>query len=276
MYWGKEAKRNIKALVIMTTDDEGKLIPAENSVRYHYHLSGPPYWGKQYNAVYIENKVHLRYDAYEPEKRIEVDSKKDGHLAEYFSNITEYTLFGKNAGKSREINKNGIALYHCVIPKGAFYEETESGEIRASQITIGKKYTFPKRFMHLQVGDEVWCAVYSDYDRHNRHFEFLGKTKIKEIVEHHRDKNSSYGSYINVKVEGHGTTFYLNPYHTIDFDDAMHVHGAKVISLSKEDLITSFTDRFGKWIKNKMEIIEEEQQDIKLTENLLESVKNCK
>ena len=43
MYWEKEAKRNIKALVIMTTDDEGKLIPAEKRVRDQYHLYDTPY-----------------------------------------------------------------------------------------------------------------------------------------------------------------------------------------------------------------------------------------
>ena len=32
------AKRNIKAVVVMTKDKDGKLIPAENSVRFHYYL----------------------------------------------------------------------------------------------------------------------------------------------------------------------------------------------------------------------------------------------
>ena len=273
MVGSKVAKRAIKALVVMTTDDNGKLIPAENSVRYHWNLDGPPYWGKEYNAVYLENKVSLLYNAYEPEKSIEINSHKDGHLAEYKSNITEYTLFGKNAGQSRPINKNGITLYHCTIPKGAYYYEVESGEVRASRIVLGEKYVYPKRFMHLQVGDEVWAAIYQDYHEYGkrkRHFKFLGSTKIKEITEH------KIGCHICVKVEGPDRTFYLNPYRTTMFDDSIHIGGAVALSLTKEGLINSFTDSFGKWIKRKMEAIEECQKEISDAEMFIDAVKNCK
>ena len=272
------ANRTIKALVVMTTDDNGNLIPAENSVRYHWNLGEPPYLEKKYNAVYIEKKVALRYNAYEPEKSIEIDSHKDGHLAEYKSNITEYTLFGKNAGQSRPINKNGIALYHCTIPKGTFYDEIESGELRTNNIVIGEKYVFPKRFMHLQVGDEVWAAIYHDYTDHSkrkRYFGFLGKTKIKEIVEHKRDLNSCYRCYINVKVEGPSRTFYLNPYKTTMFDDGLCNNGAVALSLTKEGLVNSFVDNFGEWIEDKMKIIKDCQEEIDEFKGFIDAVKNC-
>jgi hypothetical protein len=279
MIENKVAKKAIKALVVMTTDDNGKLIPAENSVKYHWNLDGPPYWGKNYNAVYLEEKVSLRYNAYEPEKRIDIDSHKNGHLAEYRSNITEYTLFGKNAGQSRPINKNGINLYYCTIPKGACYDEVESGEVIASNIVLGEKYIYPKRFMHLQVGDEVWAAIYRDYreyDKRKRYFEFLAKTKITEIVEHKIDLNNCYNCHINVNVEGSSRTFYLNPYRTTMFDNSGHIGGAMALSLTREGLIDSFTDSFGKWIKCKMEVIEECEKEISEAEKFIDAVKNCK
>ena len=272
------ANRTIKALVVMTTDDNGNLIPAENSVRYHWNLDGPPYWGKDYNAVYLENKVSLRYDAYEPEKSIEIDSNKNGHLAEYKSNITEYTLFGKNAGQSRPINKNGITLYHCTIPKGAYYDDVKNGELITNDIVIGEKYVFPKRFMHLQVGDEVWAAIYHDHyecGKRKRYFGFLSKTKVSEIVEHKRDLNSCYRCYINIKVEGTSRTFYLNPYKTSEIDNSMTLNGAVALSLTKEGLIKCFSDKFGEWIEDKMKIIKNCQEEIDEFNDFIDAVKKC-
>ena len=101
----KTAKKNIKAVIVMTKDEKGNLIPAENSVRFHWNLDGPPYFDKKYNAVYIEDKIKLYHNYFGKLERISIDSIKDGHCAEYKANLCEYTLFGPNAGKTRKINK---------------------------------------------------------------------------------------------------------------------------------------------------------------------------
>ena len=107
----KVAKKNIKAIIVMTKDKDGKLIPAENSVRFHRYLDGPPYFDKKYNAVYIEDKIKLYHNYFEKLNSIIIDSIKDGHCAEYKADLCEYTLFGPNAGRTRNINENGLFLY---------------------------------------------------------------------------------------------------------------------------------------------------------------------
>jgi len=267
----KIAKKNIKALVVMTTDDNGKLIPAENSVQFHMYLSGPPYYEKKYNALYIKDKVKLLYDAYEPEKKLQIDSAKHGKLAEYLSNATSYTLFGKNAGNERPINKNGITLYNCTIPKGATYEELEYGEVVCCKYILGEKYVYPKRFMHLKEGDEVWVGIYSDTDRSNRHFKFLGKTYVTSV----NDKNAKTSNSIYITVANGDRTFYLNPYSRDFIDVSCHIGGAIAFSLTKKGLIKSFTDKFGEWIKRKTEVIKNELNEINMIKDFLEQVNNC-
>lgn len=275
------AKRNIKAVVVMTKDKDGKLIPAENSVRFHYYLQGPPYFGKEYNAVYIEDKVNLYYNKFGKLKRISVDSKKDGHLAEYKTDIINYTLFGPNAGKSRPVNEGGLFLYNCIIPKGNCYEEHESGELVANYV-LGEEYKRPKLLGHLEVGDKVWFAYYylgtlhnGDFSCKDRGFRVFPEERTIYSIKK-RIEDNSYSNYAEVKFSPDGATYYIRDgiYYDTHVDYADMHRRFVVISLTKEGLINAYVKKFGERIKGQMEIIEEAQEKIDEINGLIDKIKN--
>ena len=277
----KVAKKNIKAIIVMTKDKDGKLIPAENSVRFHYNLDGPPYFGKNYNAVYIEDKVRLHYNRFGKLKRIHIDSKKDGHLAEYETDVINYTLFGPNAGKSRPVNEGGLFLYNCIIPKGNCYKEYESGELVANYV-LGEEYKFPKLLGHLEEGDKVWFAYYylgtlrnGDFSCKDRGFKVLPEERTIYSIKKRLEDNS-YSNYAEVKFSPDGGTYYIHDgiyYDThVDYDD-MHRRFV-VISLTKEGIIDAYVKRFGERIKGQMEIIEEAKEKIDEINGLIDKIKS--
>lgn len=277
----KTAKKDIKAIIVMTKDSNGKLIPAENSVRFHWNLDGPPYFDKKYNAVYIEDKIKLYHNHFGKLERISIDSIKDGHCAEYKANLCEYTLFGPNAGNTRKINENGIFLYHCTIPKGNKYREYDSGELVANYI-LGEEYEFPKVLGHLEVGDKVWFGYYylgtlynGDFSCKDRGFKVFPEERTIYSIKKHIEKNS-YSNYLEIKFSPDGKTYLIgnNLYYDthVDYSD-MHSRFI-VISLTKEGLINAYVKKFGEKIKNLFDVIKETEGEIGEINGLIEKVKN--
>lgn len=261
----KKASKDIEALIVMTTDNDGKLIPAENSVRFHYGISGPPYYEKNYSAIYIKNKVKLLYSRLCPNERIEIDSIKDGHIAEYKKGLCRYTIFGKNAGRSKTINQNDLILYNCTIQKGSFYEEKESGEVVMwSNLVMSDKYEFPKSLGSLKAGDKVWFSYYylgsyrnGDFSRKDRCFKVLPQEFIIKNIPEKRIEKGSYSNYIKIELNGLDNSFFINDIYngTYVYDSDMHSK-FYVVSLTKQGVIDAFVKKFGERIKSQMEIIE--------------------
>jgi len=278
----KVAKKDINAIVVMTKDKDGKLIPAENSVRFHRYLDGPPYFDKKHNAVYIEDKINLHYNKFGKLERIFIDSKKDGHLAEYKDNLCEYTLFGPNAGKTRKINENGIFLYNCVVPKGSSYREYESGELIAN-FKLTEEYKFPKVLGHLEAGDKVWFGYYylgtlhnGDFSCKDRGFKVVPEERTIYSIKK-RIADSSYSNYAEIKFKPDDWPYYISNYGIyndtyVDYSE-MHRHFI-VISLTKEWLINAFVDKFGERIKSQLKVIEEAQGEINEINGLIDVIKN--
>ena len=278
----KKASKNIKAIIVMTKDKNGNLIPAENSVRFHWNLDGPPYFDKKYNAVYIEDKIMLYYNHFGKLERISIDSIKDGHCAEYKADLCEYTLFGPNAGRTRKINENGIFLYHCTIPKGSHYREYDSGELVAT-FKLGEEYQFPKVLGHLEVGDKVWFAYYDlgtlyngDFSCKDKGFKVFPEERTIYSIEK-RIEDGSYSNYAKIKFSPEGTSYYISDsgmHCDTDVDYADMYRKFIVISLTKEKLIDTYVKKFGEWIKGQINVIEEAQKKIDEINSLIGDVKS--
>ena len=253
-YKDKIASKNIKVLVIMTHDENGNLVPAENHHRWGYNSLLEPIWivekGKYVQgrkshpwvSGYIRDKVKMWSHPLDRKNKFEISSKNGPFLGEY---------------------RNDVYPYWVTIKKGMPYRVSKNGDVILCEYEIGKPYEFPKLFFNLEKGDKIWyCRYITDTG-------LVVPPKELTIDEIHKFLNvGRYLDHIEIRTDNNTHSFdaYVDSY-TRDL-----MGDYKFYALDRKDIVESLSDVINKKIQTGQKEIEKIESKIKELENVIQAV----